>query len=58
MQNVCMIVFVWCISVDLINGAMLGQISHDNKVDWLELNETGRKLLFRDKRLKVSVAFI
>ena len=53
-----MIVFVWCISVDLINGAMLGQISHDNKVDWLELNETGRKLLFRDKRLKVNVASI
>ena len=43
-----------CIAVDLLSGALLAQLSHDTKIDWLELNETGRKLLFRDKRLKVD----
>lgn len=33
----------------------LGTISHDSKIDWLEMNETGRKLLYRDKRLRVSL---
>ncbi|XP_069742704.1 intraflagellar transport protein 172 homolog isoform X3 [Narcine bancroftii] len=37
--------------VDLLSGYNLGSISHDTKIDWLELNETGRKLLFRDKKL-------
>lgn len=40
-------------SVDLVGGYNLGTISHDSKIDWLELNETGRKLLFRDKKLRV-----
>uniref|UniRef100_A0A8C2GEE1 Intraflagellar transport 172 n=1 Tax=Cyprinus carpio TaxID=7962 RepID=A0A8C2GEE1_CYPCA len=39
--------------VDLVGGYNLGTISHDSKIDWLELNETGRKLLFRDKKLRV-----
>lgn len=39
--------------VDLAAGFNLGTIGHDSKVDWLELNETGRKLLFRDKKLRV-----
>ncbi|XP_065179819.1 intraflagellar transport protein 172 homolog [Sycon ciliatum] len=30
-------------------------LSHNVKIDWLELNETGTKLLFRDKRLKLWV---
>ncbi|XP_071451009.1 intraflagellar transport protein 172 homolog [Hetaerina americana] len=36
--------------VDLVTGVSLGQISHDSRVDWLELDETGRRLLFRDHR--------
>ena len=35
---------------DLVFGYSLGQITHDSKIDWVELNETGKKLLFRDKR--------
>lgn len=42
-------------SVDLVKGSNLGTISHDSKIDWLELNETGTKLLFRDRKLRVSV---
>lgn len=29
---------------------MQGTISHDSKIDYLELNPGGTKLLFRDKR--------
>lgn len=36
--------------VDLVNGYMICQIGHDSKIDWLELNEIGTKLLFRDKK--------
>lgn len=36
--------------MDLISGNTLCQISHDSKIDWLELNETAEKLLFRDKK--------
>ena len=35
---------------DLGFGYALGQVTHDSKIDWVELNETGKKLLFRDKR--------
>ena len=41
------------ISVDLIFGIQLLQVSHDSKIDWLELNETGHKLLFRDKKSRL-----
>ncbi|XP_074640366.1 intraflagellar transport protein 172 homolog [Tubulanus polymorphus] len=41
--------------IDLMSGMNLGQISHDSKIDWLELNETGQKLLFRDKRLRLHL---
>ncbi|XP_018542856.1 intraflagellar transport protein 172 homolog [Lates calcarifer] len=41
--------------VDLAEGYNLGTISHDSKIDWLELNETGRKLLFRDKKLRLHL---
>ncbi|XP_028253563.1 intraflagellar transport protein 172 homolog [Parambassis ranga] len=41
--------------VDLARGYNLGTISHDSKIDWLELNETGRKLLFRDKKLRLHL---
>lgn len=46
----------WClISVDLVYGMNLLQVSHDSKIDWLELNETGHKLLFRDKKMKLTL---
>ncbi|KAB7506029.1 Intraflagellar transport protein [Armadillidium nasatum] len=38
---------------DLLMGVNLGQINHDSRIDWLELNETGQKLLFRDKKLRL-----
>ncbi|XP_064196298.1 intraflagellar transport protein 172 homolog [Anguilla rostrata] len=41
--------------VDLAVGCNLGTVSHDSKIDWLELNETGRKLLFRDKKLRLHL---
>ncbi|XP_053736543.1 intraflagellar transport protein 172 homolog [Synchiropus splendidus] len=41
--------------VDLVAGLNLGTIGHDSKIDWLELNETGRKLLFRDKKLRLHL---
>ena len=36
--------------VDLSTGNQISQIPHGNVVDWLELNEAGSKLLFRDVR--------
>ncbi|EMP37903.1 hypothetical protein UY3_04885 [Chelonia mydas] len=39
-------------AVDLVGGYNIGTISHDSKIDWLELNETGHKLLFRDKKMR------
>eukprot|EP00080_Pristionchus_pacificus_P016971 PDM76991.1 osm-1 [Pristionchus pacificus] len=41
--------------MDLSTGAQEHTISHGNSIDWLELNETGRKLLFRDKRQRVHL---
>jgi intraflagellar transport protein 172 len=35
---------------DLEKNQMIGTISHDSKIDYLELNPGGTKLLFRDKR--------
>ena len=46
------------LNLDVIMCVLLHQVNHDSKIDWLELNETGRKLLFRDKRLKVTLIFI
>lgn len=31
----------------------MAEIIHDSKVDWLELNETGTKLLYRDRRTRL-----
>ncbi|KAJ8919865.1 hypothetical protein NQ315_006394 [Exocentrus adspersus] len=39
--------------VDLVSGFMIGQVNHDSKIDWLELSETGHKLLFRDKKQRL-----
>ncbi|XP_046993145.1 intraflagellar transport protein 172 homolog [Schistocerca americana] len=41
--------------LDLVSGATIGQLSHDSKINWLELNETGRKLLFRDKKMRLNI---
>ncbi|XP_008560724.1 intraflagellar transport protein 172 homolog [Microplitis demolitor] len=39
--------------VDLINGATISIIAHDARVDWLELSETGHRLLSRDKKARL-----
>ncbi|RWS06825.1 Wimple/ift172-like protein [Dinothrombium tinctorium] len=41
--------------LDLISGLQLCVWSHDERLDWLELNETGKRLLFRDKSLKLHL---
>ncbi|KAG8522493.1 LOW QUALITY PROTEIN: Intraflagellar transport protein 172, partial [Galemys pyrenaicus] len=41
--------------VDLIGGYNIGTIGHESRVDWLELNETGHKLLFRDRKLRLHL---
>lgn len=43
------------VAVDLVYGATLSQVTHDSKIDWLELNETGQKLLFRDKKMRLTL---
>jgi intraflagellar transport protein 172 len=35
---------------NLVTGQKVAMISHDYRVDWLELNPSGNRLLFRDKR--------
>uniref|UniRef100_H0ZWS4 Intraflagellar transport protein 172 homolog n=1 Tax=Taeniopygia guttata TaxID=59729 RepID=H0ZWS4_TAEGU len=42
-------------TVDLVGGYNTGTISHDSRIDWLELNETGHKLLFRDKKMRLQL---
>lgn len=41
--------------MDLASGVSMTQIQHDLKIDWLELNETAKYLLFRDKKMKVII---
>jgi intraflagellar transport protein 172 len=41
--------------MDLMFGTTIAYLNHDVKIDWLELNETGRKLLFRDKQLRLHL---
>ena len=43
---------------DLKTGHSLGNISHESKIDWLEMNETGSKLLFRDQKLRLYIVDI
>eukprot|EP00048_Salpingoeca_helianthica_P023440 m.24360 g.24360 ORF g.24360 m.24360 type:complete len:1745 (-) comp8673_c1_seq1:35-5269(-) len=40
---------------DFVQAAQVGTIDHDARVDWMELNETGRKLLFRDRRHRLHL---
>lgn len=44
--------------VDLVTQSTITQISHDSKIDWIELNETGHKLLFRDKKMRLMLVDI
>lgn len=39
--------------VDLITGLQLCTWSHNERIDWIELNELGNKLIYRDKALKL-----
>ncbi|KAK9871476.1 hypothetical protein WA026_012850 [Henosepilachna vigintioctopunctata] len=39
--------------LDLVNSVAIAQIINDSKIDWLELNELGQKLLFRDKKQRL-----
>ncbi|VDM37534.1 unnamed protein product [Toxocara canis] len=41
--------------VDLVRNTQFTQISHPVVIDWLELSETATKLLFRDRRLRLSL---
>ncbi|CAH8560325.1 unnamed protein product [Schistosoma turkestanicum] len=38
---------------DFMTGSNVTHVSHDRKIDWIELNETGQKLLFLDKKLQL-----
>lgn len=41
--------------LDLVNGSSVATVHHSSKLDWIELNETGHKLLFRDKRFSLHL---
>lgn len=41
--------------MDLFLGVVDLQIGHGSKIDWLELNETGHKLLYRDKSATLTL---
>lgn len=40
---------------DLATGATLCTIPHETRIDWLELNPTGTRLLYRDKRRQLQL---
>lgn len=44
--------------VDLIQEITIAQINHNSKIDWIELNETSQKLLFRDKKMRLYLVDI
>ena len=41
--------------LDLTTGTTTATINHDSKIDFLELNNSGTKLLFRDKRRQLHL---
>lgn len=41
--------------LDLCSGLTIVQIANDSKIDWIELNETGTHILFRDKKLRLQL---
>jgi intraflagellar transport protein 172 len=40
---------------DLVSGQAVATISHDVRIDWMELNPLGNRLLFRDKRRQLTM---
>uniref|UniRef100_A0A8R1I6R6 Intraflagellar transport protein 172 homolog n=1 Tax=Caenorhabditis japonica TaxID=281687 RepID=A0A8R1I6R6_CAEJA len=44
--------------IDLINSQQESFINHPGAIDWIELNESASKLLYRDKRSKVTLVDI
>ncbi|XP_013172557.1 PREDICTED: intraflagellar transport protein osm-1 [Papilio xuthus] len=41
--------------LDLVSGVQVGQWWHEARVDWLELNESARLLLYRDTRRNLTL---
>lgn len=41
--------------LDLVSKSIFATINHDSKIDWLELNTKGTKLLYRDKRRTLNL---
>ncbi|KAL2912183.1 hypothetical protein HK105_208316 [Polyrhizophydium stewartii] len=41
--------------MDLVSGLNIATITHDSKLDWLELSGKANKLLFRDKRRQLHL---
>lgn len=41
--------------MDLVSSSQLCSWSHEQKIDWLELSETGEKLLFRDRSFRLHL---
>lgn len=39
--------------LDLITGLQLCTWAHNERIDWIELNELGNRLIYRDKALKL-----
>lgn len=52
---VCVSIDLVCLPVDLSAAVVDLQIGHGSKIDWLELNETGHKLLYRDKSAALTL---
>lgn len=40
---------------DLVDNFNQNTHTHESRIDWLELNETCRKLLFRDKKMRLHL---
>jgi len=43
---------------DLNKNLNMAQINHDQNIDFLELNSSGSKLIFRDKKKKLTITNI
>lgn len=41
--------------IDLFTNLPTLHINHDSKIDWLELNETAHKMLYRDKKMRLTL---
>ena len=41
--------------IDLMTSIQICMWSHEDKIDWIELNETGKKLIFRDRSQRLNL---